>query len=401
MRILLGYSWGRSPVCMKTLYEEWTSRLRFAGIEVYPFCLTLNPPGERLSWRELDRRWKIGDRQLLSMYEHLAAALESCDVFLNYNGINVHPDFVTRLPTYNVYSCFDDPESSEDLSRPVAAAYDLAMVGNIAEVETYRGWGVSEVRWWPLGFRFSDFDPTLTRQQILDGYRDVNVALLCERRTHFRRQRVDQFALAFPEGAYYGLGWPEGFLDESMRVPLLQRTRVGINIHNSTGPINFRTYYLPANGVLQICDNKANLQKVYVLGKEALGYDTIEEAIDLCRYYLTHDAERRCLAAAGWDRALRDYSEVPCFRRLVDAVGELNGKKKKDSLVRVALDLRGHAERRQRSRRLHLISAPFRWSWIFVSGGVRAVSRRLKVRRKTAWSRILFLLRRARSRPER
>jgi len=334
------------------------------------------------------------------VYENLAITLENYDVFLNYNGINVHPDFVARLPTYNVYSCFDDPESSEDLSRPVAAAYDLAMVGNIAEVETYRRWGVKHVSWWPLGFRFHDFDPNLTRERILNGSRDVDVALLCERRTHYRRRRVDQFALAFPQGAYYGPGWPRGFLPESMRVPLLQRTKLGINIHNSTGPINFRTYYLPANGVLQICDNKAHLQNIYDLGKEVVGYDTIEEAIEFCRYYLEHDEERRCLAAAGWERAVRDYGEIPCFRRLVDVVAELNGMRKA-SPAEAPLDLRQYAEDTRWRRALDLVTAPFRWPARLLARGKRAVARGLKL----GWGNALYgtrlLFRRSSSRAER
>ncbi len=64
----------------------------------------------------------------------------------------------------------------------------------------------------------------------------------------------------------------------------MQRTRVGINIHNSTGPINFRTFYLPANGVLQICDNKSHLGRIFELGREVVGYQEIAEAIELCRY---------------------------------------------------------------------------------------------------------------------
>ena len=216
-----------------------------------------------------------------------------------------------------------DPESSEKLSKPVAAAFDLAMVGNIAEVDTYRSWGVKNVRWWPLGFRHDDYDSSLTEQKILQGHRDIEVSLLCERLSRYRKNRVDKFVRAFPNGAYYGLGWPSGFLPEHQRISLLQRTRIGINIHNSTGPINFRTFYLPANGVMQICDNKSNFGKIYTLGTEAVGYDSIEEAIELTRYYTEHDAERRHIAAAGWKRATSNYNEIACFKIVVDSINEL------------------------------------------------------------------------------
>jgi spore maturation protein CgeB len=261
-----------------------------------------------------------------------------------------------------VYGCFDDPEASEDLSRPVASAYDVAMVGNVAELDRYRSWGVKSVHWWPLGFRAEDFDPTLDEARIRSSARDVDVALLCERVTRYRRARVDRFALAFPDGVYRGQGWPQGFLAESERVPLLQRTRVGINIHNSTGPINFRTFYLPANGVMQICDNKSHLASVFALGEEVVGYDTIDEAIDLCRFYLAHEQERQEIAIAGWKRTMRDYNEVAVFRRVFTAIESLEAgdatRVCAPDIGAVRLALSAHATRTRARRVLHAAVAP-------------------------------------------
>lgn len=330
MRVLVGYSWYPYEHSVGERVEAWLARLRAHGIAADGFCLTLNPPGPCLYWPELDERWKRGDRELLSMYERLARSLESYEVFLNWNGINLHPDFVQQLRVFRAYACFDDPESSEILSRPVAGAYDLALVGNIAEVDTYRQWGVKEARHWPLGFFSEDCNPSLTKEEILRGSRDVDISLLCERTSSWRRERLDKFAAAFPQGAYFGNGWPNGFLPERHRVPLLQRTRIGINIHNSTGPINFRTFMLPANGVMQVCDNKGHLGKLFELGEEVVGFDSIEEAIGLCRYYLDHDEARRAIAAAGWERAHRDYNEVAVFRLMLRYVREAALNKIKD-----------------------------------------------------------------------
>ena len=344
MRILLGYSHYRSEVDVRKRIQDWLARLRTQGIMCDDFCLTLKPPGPRLGWRELDRRWRRGDRELLTLYEDLARRAEYYDVFVNYNGINVHPGFLRTLSTFNVYGCFDDPESSDDLSRPVACAYDLAMVGNIAALDMYRAWGVREVRFWPLGFRAGEYDPRLTRERILTDKRDVEVTLLCERLSTWRHERLDEFSAAFPHGAYYGAGWPNGFLPEERRVPLYQRTRIGVNFHNSTGPINSRTYALPANGVMQICDNKSHLGQIFELNKEVVGFDTVEEAIDLCRYYLSHEDERRQIAAAGWERALKDYNEAAMFRLMmsyVDTLRPVSQNARRD----VAFSVRSHRMR--------------------------------------------------------
>jgi hypothetical protein len=354
VRILLGYSYHPYQYNIQSWTEAWLARLRSHGIAIDGFCLTLNPPGNNLIWPELDALWRRGDRDLLMMYERLARKAQSYDVFVNFNGINLHPEFVGQLPTFNAYSCFDDPESSDNLSRPVAWAYDLSLVGNVAAVDAYRSWGVKEARFWPLGFREDDYNPALTRARILSGERDVDVALTCERETPWRRARVDKFAAAFPQGAYYGKGWPNGFLAENQRVPLYQQTKIGVNIHNSTGPINFRTYILPANGVMQLCDNKSHLGQIFALGSEVVGFESVEEAIELCRYYLAHPDERRQVAAAGWERALTDYNEVAIFRLMLKYVAELRAPVQK-SREDAVLYLNRQRKRTTLARGLHLI----------------------------------------------
>ena len=355
MRILYGHCYVPAASFGVDWIESWLARLRAAGIDVHPLQLGLPVPGRRLSFRELDKRWRRGDPVLMALYERVATAVEDADVLVNAGALNLHPRFLEQLPVITVLNFNDDPESSA-ASRPVAAHHDLCMIGNIAEVSTYRSWGVRNVEWWPIGFRADDFDPEMDSAGITDRERTVDVALLCERLTAYRRAKLDKFALAFPQGEYYGAGWPNGFLAERERVPLLQRTKIGINLHNSTGPINFRTYYLPANGVMQVCDNRSHLGGIFELDKEAVGYDTIEDAIEICRYYLANEEQRKEIALAGWKRALRDYNEVAVFRRLLSAVARLQPR----SGARTDLfsGLRLHAEATRQKRLVHIATSP-------------------------------------------
>jgi len=355
LRVLLGYNYFPHAVDVRSRVEAWVARLRDGGFDVECTPLTPDPPAPAFPWPALDSLWRRRDPKLLRFYEGLAGRAEGFDAFVNCNGVNLHPEFVRELGTFTVYACFDDPESSEALSRPVAASYDLAMVGNVACLEMYRGWGVREVRWWPIGFHPYDFDPSLTKEEILSGRRDVDVALLCERASGRRSDRLDRFREAFPHGVYRGAGWADGFLPEVERVPLLRRTKIGPNIHNSIGPVNSRTFILPANGVLQVCDNRSHLGAVFEPGKEVVGFDTIDEAIASCRHFLEHDEERRAIAAAGWERAHRDYNEIAVFRRLLDAVREVRPDRpaRKDNAVALSSlrrrNLRGRLDRACRS----------------------------------------------------
>jgi hypothetical protein len=361
MRLVLGHGFTTEGLFNTQWINDWLGRLRSQGVDIHGLCLGMDVPGGRLAWKELDARWRRGDPQLLRLYERVAHAVEDADVLINYGAVNLHPGFVTALPCISVLGFFDDPESSAAFSQPVAAAHDICMVGNVASLGDYARWGARIVRWWPHGFRAGDYDPGLTEESIRERPRDLDVALLCERITHWRRKAVDTFAVAFPQGVYRGPGWPQGFLPEPERVPLLQRTRIGINIHNSTGPINFRTFYLPANGVLQICDNRSHLGRIFELGKEVVGYENINEAIELCRHYLAHEQERVEIAVAGWRRALRDYNEVSAFRHVTQAVDEFQAVRVAPSRPDLAFRLREHSATTRLRRIAHSAAVPFTW----------------------------------------
>jgi len=318
VRILVGYNCSREGV--DKAYERLWELLRLHGHDVRGFCLTINPPGPRMSFNALDHAWRSGDPLLLKHLDKLERALCDRDVLINWHGANLPPEFVQQLPVHTVFVCNDDPESSYDLSRPAAWAYDQAFVGNVAAVDSYRDWGCTRVQFLPMGFTPWSVFPGLSESTLKLDRRDIDVVFFGERVSPWRQDRLDRLRRAFPKGVFRGRGWPEGFVSREEMLATYQRSKIGINIHNSTGPINFRLYQLPANGVMQICDNKANLAAVFEPGKEIVGFDTIGECIDLVRYYLEHDEERAEIALAGFRRAHRDYNICAVWKRLEIAI---------------------------------------------------------------------------------
>lgn len=286
------------------------------------FCVTPAEVQKRwLAFPELDRRWRSGDRVLMEMYERLARKLEDRDVLILYNGANLHPEFVAWLNVLKVYTAGDDPESTEILTRPIAPAFDIHLVNNIACLDMYRSWGLKQVHFWPLG-SLSTIDDVadINETSIRDvSKRPVPIVFFGGYQQH-RRDRFDRVMQAFPGAFCAGSGWPRGFLPWDDMWRIYRQSQIGWNFHNSTGPINFRTYELPAYGVMQICDNKANLGKIFELDKEAVGFDSIDECIDMTRYYLDHPVEQRDIAAAGWQRWRQDYHPDRVWERLVEIV---------------------------------------------------------------------------------
>lgn len=287
-----------------------------------------------LTFPQLDRAWKRNDVQLIRFYDALAPALDWCDIFVHYNGANIHPRWLEAFSCIKVYHCADDPEASDGLSRPVAAHYDLCAISNVACLDMYRQWGCKRVMFWPLGSSFVDDEwqesnPNTSGRDVpvvfvgsmygVPSMRIIGRALGLYKRRRF----MERLERGIPELVAYGEGWRRGFLAEGGLAPLYRKSRVGINVHNGLGPVNFRLYDLPAFGILQICDNKETLGHVFRVDEEIVGFATPEECVELVRYYLGRPQQACEIAAAGHDRFRRDYATEPLWRTLLSAVPKL------------------------------------------------------------------------------
>jgi spore maturation protein CgeB len=290
-------------------YKLLTEHHRQHGFDVTSFCLVQNPPGPHYTIQQLHSLWRKRDPKVIELHDRLVEAASEADILINFNGANIHPEWLKELPTFNVYICWDDPESTAQLSAPVAKYFDFAFTGNIACLPLYQSWGIHRSDFLPMGYTDHDIDHSITVERILEDERENEIVFLGERESSWRRERLDRLMASFPQAIIRGKGWPGGYLPAEDKLPLYTHTKIGWNIHNSVGPVNLRTYALPANGVMEICDNKCRLGQLFELGKEVIGFDTIEECIDLTHYYLAHDQERKEIAARGFERARRDYNE--------------------------------------------------------------------------------------------
>jgi len=277
----------------------------------------------------LDQKWRSHSADLMSRYGTLEERLRQKDVLIAAGGAMLHPDFIRQLSTFNVFYCADDPESSHILSKPVAAAFDLACVANIACVNDYASWGVRHAVWLPIPVSDHAIDRFITEESILTGTRNVDLIMCCERVYGLsdRAQRLERLQQEFPHAILRGKGWPNGFISDAELRGFYRRSRIGWNLHNSTGPVNSRLMMLPSFGVMQICDCRENLGKIFKLGEEVVGFETMDECVDATRYYLAHESERRRIALGGWKRVMADYTESKWWDRLLQSIAPLISQK--------------------------------------------------------------------------
>ena len=343
MKIL--FSWGWTPKKTTKLYEnvikEWESfDYEITSIN-YREELGIDWP---YSASVLNNLYINKDPILMKHYNKIKLLSKTHDVLIASNGNIYHPNYLQGLDNlYKVFICDDDPDSSEFLAKPYVHTFDHSFTGGIYYNETtkvitkYKEWGAKRANWRPIGVWESKYSDSLTEDQIANQNRDIDLIFVGAAGRRFNR--VAHLKTKFPRMHLYGRNWDKfaikGLLPGSERrivitsglwktksikldqfVPLYQRSKIGVNIHLTYGPINQRLYELPANGVMQICDCSNGLGDVYDVGKEVIGYRTMEEAVELVNYYLDNDGERKKIAIAGFKRVMKDYLQQTIFHKM-------------------------------------------------------------------------------------
>ena len=92
---------------------------------------------------------------------------------------------------------------------------------------------------------------------------------------------------------------------------VLGRSKITINQHIDIAENyanNMRLFEATGMGALLITDWKDNIADLFEPGKEVVCYRSLDECLELIKYYSEHEAERAAIAAAGQRRTLQSHS---------------------------------------------------------------------------------------------
>ena len=82
-----------------------------------------------------------------------------------------------------------------------------------------------------------------------------------------------------------------------------------------------RTMEIPACGSLLMAERTVEHEQLFKDKEEAVFFSSDEELLDLCRYYLSHEEERKHIAEAGRKRCLvSSYSNEETIKCIIDKI---------------------------------------------------------------------------------
>jgi spore maturation protein CgeB len=295
----------------------------------------------------LDNLYSGRHAGLLRMYTDLEALLRrvGADALIVDNCFPYHPEFLRKLEVYKVLRTTDGPVTAYDRDFAYLHAYDHVMYhtraysADLTMPEKLAYCGARSHDFVPLGLFDAAYDGSRDEAGVFSRERDVDIVfigaqypekmpLLAAVKKAFGRRFVMHGLTSWKRNLYFNVvhgvpGWI-GPIPFEQYVPLYQRAKIGINVHNrgkyTVG--SYRLFDLPGNGVMQISDGGEYLGDFFSVGREVVGYDTEPELIEKIRHYLEHDEQRVAIARAGYRRVLQDYRFGDLLRCAAEVIRE-------------------------------------------------------------------------------
>lgn len=284
----------------------------------------------------LDRLYRQRDPAYMRFLADFVNRYRDYDLLVMSTYNCIHPEILYHelKKPIKVLGFVDDPVSTYIRGIPYLWAFDGAFYISPSYLDCYfpqalERWGCSKHFWWPL----CPFGVTLPERidESFFSKRDFAMVYVGQNYTHklprlvrLKRHFQDRFqiygrwSLKGYSGLLRGLtGKPALWqrvrsLSHEERTEIYLRTKIGFNLHWSetaaeTG--NMRMYEVPAHGLMLLCDKAAvnAHEKIFVPDREAVYYDSIDDAIERAEYYLAHDRERIEIAWNGFERTRCDY----------------------------------------------------------------------------------------------
>lgn len=143
----------------------------------------------------------------------------------------------------------------------------------------------------------------------------------------FRKRAVmlDRMFKEFPN-FFYGQRfsrWIYGdkaLVDGQDAADIFRKSRIVFNTA-ANGDVNMRTFEALATGAFLLTEEVPYLDELFENKKHLVTYKTMDEAVELAKYYLAHEEEREVIAKAGHDEVLAKHTYQHRWQFISDKTG--------------------------------------------------------------------------------
>ena len=106
-------------------------------------------------------------------------------------------------------------------------------------------------------------------------------------------------------------------------MPLVfNRSKINLNItiRPIQSGLSLRVFDVIGCGGFLMTNYQSELEEYYTPGKEVETYSSVEELIDKCGYYLSHDDERKEIARKGYERTKAQHTYEIRFAQMIKTI---------------------------------------------------------------------------------
>lgn len=259
-------------------------------------------------------------------------------------------DYITRKTRTKTFNWFaDDHWRLPIFSRFWAPVFTMVGTTDSQAIDKYKKFGIHNVIKTQWGVNHHMYQASSIKYQVLGKSQIAFVG----KKYGNRGRYVEALISAGLNAEGYGQGWKKGRVSFEKMIEIFSSSKINLNFaespyvaakerfkffvkgllhpHQVSGymesykgaqrkQIKGRTFEIPACGGFLLTNNADNLRDYYIDGKEIVIFENKNDLAEKCKYYLSHEAERRAIAAAGYQRTIKEHTYAHRFREIFKAL---------------------------------------------------------------------------------
>lgn len=251
------------------------------------------------------------DLMVLSSYSHRNRKMPSISALRavrQIGGVPVLMDWGDSMGPKSVEDCYH-----------MMGAIDLNVMKDSGNLARHFVGDLRYMRMW-TAFDFSLFHPG-------SGQRDIDVSFVGYTLGYRNlREEFLQHLQRHQTGVYVGGGRGEDRLEPGEYADIMRRSKISLNFSHSIPGVHQlkgRVFQVMYSGALLLESDNPETSQYFTPMVDYVPFDSKEDLLDKCRYYLEHDQEREEIAYNGYLKATTKYNHKVYWDTIMERVKEL------------------------------------------------------------------------------